>query len=146
MREIRSEVDIDAPAARVWSMLTDFASYPEWNPYIKSIDGEAREGARLTVRLEPPDGRGMTVKPTVQAADAPREFRWLGRLLLPRLFDGEHIFELETTDAGGTRLVQREEFRGVLVGPLLGWVGKSTQRGFGQMNAALKFRVEAAAD
>jgi len=146
VKELRSEVDIDAPAERVWDVLTDFSSYPEWNPFIKSIDGEAREGAKLTVRLEPPGGRGMTFKPTVQTADAPREFRWLGRLLLPRLFDGEHIFELEATYDGGTRLVQREEFRGVLVSPLLRWVGKSTQRGFEEMNVALKGRAEAAAN
>ena len=146
MKELRSELDIDAPAARVWDVLTDFSSYPEWNPYIKSIAGEAREGAKLTVRLEPPGRRGMTVKPAVQTVDAPREFRWLGRLLLPRLCDGEHIFELQTNDTGGTRLVQREEFRGVLVSPLLRWVGKSTQRGFEEMNVALKGRAEAAAD
>ena len=109
MKELRSEIDIDASAERVWDVLTDFSSYPEWNPYIKSIAGEAREGARLAVRLEPPGGPGMTFKPTVKSADAAREFRWLGRLLLPRLFDGEHIFELRAKDEGGARLVQREE-------------------------------------
>ena len=146
MKELRSEIDIDASAERVWDVLTDFSSYPEWNPFIKSIDGEAREGAKLTVRVEPPGGRGMTFKPTVQSADAPREFCWLGWLLLPRLFDGEHIFELRATDEGGTRLVQREEFGGVLVSPLLRWVRQSTLRGFEEMNLALKARAEAAAD
>lgn len=146
MKEIRSEIDIDAPAARVWEVLTDFSSYPEWNPFIKSIEGETREDAKLTVRLEPPGRRAMTFKPTVQTSDPPKEFRWLGRLLLPRIFDGEHIFELETTDEGRTRLLQREEFRGVLVSPLLRWVGKNTQQGFDDMNAALKERAEAAAD
>ena len=56
--------------------------------------------------------------------------------------DGEHIFELEAHQ-GGTRFVQREEFRGVLVTPLLAWVGKSTLAGFKQMNEALKERAEA---
>ena len=46
-------------------------------------------------------------------------------------------------DEGGTRFVQREEFRGVLVTPLLAWVGKSTLAGFKQMNEALKERAEA---
>ncbi|MDA1061632.1 MAG: SRPBCC domain-containing protein [Chloroflexi bacterium] len=145
MRELRSEIAIDAPVERVWEVLTDFSSYPAWNPFITSIDGEAREGARLTARLEPPGSRAMTFKPTVRAAEAPREFRWLGRLLVPGLFDGEHIFELRATDAGGTRFVQREEFRGLLVGLLLRMVGQNTQRGFDDMNAALKARAEAAA-
>lgn len=88
----------------------------------------------------------MTFKPAVKSADAARELRWLGRLLLPRLFDGAHIFELRARDEGGARLVQREEFRGALVSPLLRWVGKSTQRGFEEMNGALKARAEDAAD
>lgn len=41
--------------------------------------------------------------------------------------------------------MQREEFRGALVTPLLAWVGKSTEAGFKQMNEALKTRVEAGA-
>ena len=86
----------------------------------------------------------MTFKPAVIRADAAAEFRWLGRVVLPRIFDGEHIFELHP-EGSGTRFVQREEFRGALVTPLLAWVGKSTEAGFKQMNEALKTRVEAGA-
>jgi hypothetical protein len=84
----------------------------------------------------------MTMKPTVPRAEASRELRWRGRLGLRRIFDGEHIFELEAHE-GGTRFVQREEFRGGLVTPLLSWVGASTEAGFRQMNEALKSRVGA---
>ena len=144
MKELRTTIQIDAPPERVWEVLTDFASYPEWNPYLTSVTGVAERGEKLAVRFEPPEGRGMTIKPTVLRADGPREFRWLGRLVLPRVFDGQHIFELEAHE-GGTRFVQREEFRGALVTPLLAWVGKSTEAGFTQMNEALKKRAEARA-
>lgn len=30
---------IAAPPERVWSLLTDAASYPDWNPSIFSIEG-----------------------------------------------------------------------------------------------------------
>ena len=143
MRELRTEIEVGAAPERVWAVLADFDSYPEWNPFITSIVGEARQGARLTARFEPPDGRGMTFKPTVLRAEPSEELRWLGRLLLPRLFDGEHIFELHGTADGGTRFVQREEFRWLLVAPMLRWVGASTRRGFELMNRALKERAEA---
>src|SRR5919206_3637792 len=53
MKELHSQIEIDAPAERVWHLLTDFASYPQWNPFIRSISGEPRVGERLEVRIEP---------------------------------------------------------------------------------------------
>jgi len=83
----------------------------------------------------------MTFKPTVLAAEPNRELRWLGRLLLPRLFDGEHSLRIEPTN-GHVRFVQSERFNGVLV-PLFGRTLGQTREGFVQMNEALKRRAEA---
>jgi hypothetical protein len=70
------------------------------------------------------------------------ELTWLGRLLVPRLFDGQHSFVLEPGPDGGTRFTQSELFRGVLV-PLMGGLLRSTLRGFDAMNEALRERAEA---
>jgi hypothetical protein len=144
VRELRREIEIDAPPERVWRVVTDFAAYPAWNPFIRRISGEPREGARLEVRIEPPGGRAMTFKPTVGAVEANRELRWLGRLLVPGIFDGEHMFRIEPLEDGRSRFVQSERFGGVLVGFVSGTLAK-TVAGFEQMNAALKARVEQAA-
>ena len=69
------------------------------------------------------------------------ELCWLGRLLIPGLFDGEHSLRLEPTLDGDTRFTQAEKFSGILVAPFKG-VPDSTAMGFGQMNQALKARVE----
>lgn len=143
MAEIRTEIEIDAAPERVWEVLTDFEAYPEWNPHVTSIVGEARLDAQLTARMKAFGGRGVTMKPRVVRFDEAKEFRWIGRLLLPRVFDGEHIFELHPLDGGGTRFVQREEFRGVLVWPLLRMVRSESEKGFMAMNEALKARAEA---
>jgi hypothetical protein len=94
------------------------------------------------VRIEPPGGRGMTFRPTVLTVEPNRELRWLGRLLLPGLFDGEHSFRLEPLATGRVRLVQAERFTGLLV-PILGGMLGNTERGFQAMNQALKERAEA---
>lgn len=140
-RSISHSVEIDASPERVWRELADTDAYPGWNPFIKRLDGELREGATLEVEIEPPGGRRMTFKPTVTAAEPNRELRWLGHLLVRGLFDGEHRFEIEELGDGRSRLTQSERFAGVLVRPFGGTLAK-TERGFEAMNRALKERVE----
>jgi hypothetical protein len=126
----------------VWHVLTDFGEYAEWNPFIRSIEGDAQKGGKLTVRIEPPGGKAMTFKPTVLAAEPNRELRWIGRFLIPGLFDGEHTLRVEPIDERRSRFVQKERFKGILVPPFKSALDK-TEIGFEQMNAALKQRAEA---
>ena len=55
---IESRIDINAPPSRVWAVLTDFAAMPGWNPFIRSISGEAKQDARLSVLIAPPGKSG----------------------------------------------------------------------------------------
>ena len=84
----------------------------------------------------------MNFKPEVRKVDAQKTFRWLGHLLIPGLFDGEHIFELEPLAENLTRFIQREEFQGLLVGLFWRTLDTDTRRSFVAMNEALKKRVE----
>jgi hypothetical protein len=123
-------------------VLVDFASYPEWNPFVRQIEGEARVGAKLRVTVQPPGRKPMTFRPTVRAAEPARELRWLGHVLIPGLFDGEHAFVLEPSGAG-CRLRHEERFTGLLVGAFPGMLA-ATAKGFEALNAALARRVESA--
>ena len=142
MKELHSEIEIAASAERVWDILTDFASYPEWNPFIRHISGELKVGERLEVRLEPPDSRGITLRPTVLRAEPNRVMGWVGHLLVPGLFDGEHSLATEPLEENRVRFVQHEVFKGVLV-PLVARSLANTLRGFEEMNRALKEQAEA---
>ncbi len=139
---LRTAIDINASGERVWRVLTDFGAYREWNPFITSISGELRRGARLEVRVHALGGRGVTFRPTVLVADQNRELRWVGRLLFPGIFDGEHAFQITPLEKGRVRLLQQETFRGLLV-PALRWLlDGQTRAGFEAMNRALKERAE----
>src|SRR4030088_1364331 len=142
MRLIETTIDLQAPAMRVWSVLTAFSAYPAWNPFIIAAEGEPRSGAKLRITIGPPGRRPVTFRPVVLVALPGRELRWLGRLLIPGLFDGEHYFQLEQRDAAG-RFHHCERFSGILL-PLFGdGLLIATRQGFEAMNAALKKRVEA---
>jgi hypothetical protein len=138
--EIRTEIDIDAPPEQVWAHLVDLPTWADWNPFITSADGTAEVGRRLSLRMEPPGGRGITIRPTVTEVSPGGALEWLGRLGVPGVFDGRHRFELSAT-ASGTHFVQREWFRGVLVRPLRRSLDRGTRAGFEAMNAALRRRA-----
>src|SRR5437870_9772589 len=83
----------------------------------------------------------MRFRPTVRVAVRNREFRWLGRLVIPGLFDGEHIFELTPLGSQSTRFVQRERFRGLFLPFLARRLEMDVRRGFEEMNRALRGRA-----
>jgi hypothetical protein len=140
---IETAIEIDASRTLVWSVLMDFDAYFEWNPFLLRIQGVSVPGERLRVSVRPPGSdRIMNFKPRVLKVVDEREFRWLGRLIAPGLFDGEHYFKLEPIGTTRVRLVHGEVFSGLLVGLAKGSLLKSTTRGFDEMNSALRRRVE----
>src|SRR5712691_11611721 len=128
MKEVSTEVVIEASAERVWEILTDFAKFPEWNPFIRQMSGEVRTGAQLQVQLGPTGGRVMSFKPKMVNVETNREMSWLGRLLIPGLFNGEHSFTIEALDEKGVRFVQHEKFTGLLVPFMAKSLDRDTRR------------------
>jgi hypothetical protein len=143
MVDIRTAVEIGAPPAEVWSVLIDFAGMAAWNPFIRSIVGEAVAGSRLRVTIAPPGKTERTFEPSVLAAVPGRELRWLGTVLGGWMFSGEHYFQLAPAQPGATLFVHGERFSGILA-PLImrGQMLAATERGFALMNEALKKRCE----
>jgi hypothetical protein len=142
MHEIKTEIEINAAPERVWSILMDFPSYPEWNPFIRRIEGIGEVGERLSVLIHPPGGQGMEFRPVVLGVIPNRELRWRGRVLLPGVLDGEHYFQLTQAGANRTRFVQAEFFSGLLAWLLKGKLDVGTKAGFEAMNQALRARAE----
>ncbi len=141
-KRIETDIDINASAEKVWEVLTDLSSYPQWNPFILEISGKLSVGEKLRVVIRPEGGREMTFKPIVKAADATRELRWLGRLFFSGLFDGEHYFRIEPKGDAAVRFVHGENFDGILVRLFAKSLDKGTAAGFRAMNKAIKERAE----
>ena len=137
-KEIKTSIVINATPQTVWSILTDFENYPNWNPFISSAEGEIAVGEKLKIT----DG-GMGFKPKVLVADENQELRWLGKLLFKGIFDGEHIFIIEDNKDGTVTFRQEEKFKGILVGMFSKKLDRETKPGFQAMNKKLKELAEA---
>ena len=133
---IDTTVDIDADPDAVWDVLTDFASYQEWNPGMR-IEGAPEVGTKLAVHMT----GGMSFKPKVLAATPGKELRWLGKLGLRGIAAGEHYFVLTTNDDGTTRLNHGERYSGALVALAKGSSANSGAA-YEAFSQALKQRVE----
>jgi hypothetical protein len=134
-------IEIDASPEATWAVVADLGGFAAWNPFLVSGSGEPRSGARIELTMRP-GSRTMSFSPTVLDVDPGRRIRWIGRLLVPGAFDGEHELAIEPLDRGRSRFTQPERFSGVLV-PLFGGLLRDTDAGFAAMNEALKRRVEA---
>ncbi|HET6725937.1 MAG TPA: SRPBCC domain-containing protein [Gammaproteobacteria bacterium] len=144
-KHIYSEIVIAAPVAHVWDVLVRTTDYGDWNPFIRQIEGALEVGARLQVTLTMEAGKTTRFRPCVIRMLPGREIRWIGRLGLAGIFDGEHSLAVEPEDGGSTRFIHQETFSGVLV-PFV-WIYLKPRLGtaFHGMNQALKQRVENAA-
>lgn len=142
MHEVTTEIEINASAQQVWSVLVNFAEYPNWNPFVREITGVPRVGEKLRVVIQPPGGKGMTFRPTVLVATAEQELRWLGRILIPGLFDGEHYFRVVPLGPDKVRFIHGERFSGLLVALAKATLDSATKAGFEAMNQALKAKAE----
>jgi len=146
MFSLRTEIRIDAAPERLWRHLAELDAYPEWNPLVREASGRLEPGSRLQLLLHPEGGRPFRISPTVLVAEPGRELRWRGRLGLPGIFDGEHVFRLESDpDGTGVRLVHEEYFSGLLVPFLRKMLDTTTKQAFLALNEALKARAEGTA-
>jgi len=144
-REIVTEALIEAEPGRIWQVLTDFPSYPEWNPMLPEASGEPVAGGRLELHFAQENGRRRTFRPRLLVAEPCRELRWLGNPGVPGLLESQHYFLIEPPVEGRCRLEHGMVFYGMLVPVLGSRLERSTRGPFESMNRALKERSESPA-
>lgn len=144
---LQAEIDITAPPAKVWALVSDLSQMPRWSPQCRMMRafGPLRPGTR-TVNL---NRRGLMFWPTTSRIT---EFD-PERKLAFRVNENNTVwsYELEPT-ATGTRLIEsRHAENGVkavsnaLVNSLMGGVPSFEQELLEGMNDSLS-RIKAAAE
>jgi hypothetical protein len=142
MKEISTEIVIQGSSVDVWNVLTDFRSYPRWNPFIKEIRGDLIVGSKLELKIVTPKKKIRTYNPVVTVVTPNSELRWYGRAFMPGILDGERIFRINHNGSQSVRFEHKEIFSGL--GALIGsrFLVKDVFESENNMNTALKLEVE----
>ncbi|MGN6391932.1 MAG: SRPBCC family protein [Gemmatimonadales bacterium] len=106
----RVEVTIQAPATRIWQLLTDADGFPRWNSTITRIEGRIQSGERL--RLHVP-GTTRAFTPTVSDVMPDERMTWAGGVA--PLFRGVRTFRLTPGPDGSTDFAMGERFSGLML-------------------------------
>ncbi len=140
-KDIRTEIKINAPAEKVWQILTDFESFPRWNPFVVRVLGLPKAGEVLNIEVQLPESRRLKFTPVVLKAEPNKELRWVGSVPTGA-FRGEHFYQLESLGENKVRFIHGEHFSGWMVRLIWIMVGKATEKGYLIMNEALKKEAE----
>ena len=115
-----SEADIAAPAEATWDAITDFASWPEWNPDVRfvEIDGPVEPGTQFRWKAVP------TIASRLEEVEAPRRLAWTGKTFGVRAV---HVWSFEPR--GDSTLARTEEsWSGFLPRLLRGQLRRTLQK------------------
>ncbi len=133
-------VDIAAPPATVWALLTSVARQREWNSTLTSITGEIQLGA--TVELQAVASPGRTFKVKVDELVENARMVWSDGFA--PMFRGVRTYQLTPVGSGHTRFEMDEVFAGLMLPMIAGSLPKFDPI-FETYAAELKRAAEAAA-
>ena len=134
--EYRASTTITSPAQTVWETLIDTDRWPEWDPHVVRVEGEAVLGGKIRMHT---DMSSTTIPVDVVAFTPSHRMVWRGGLPLG-LMTGTRTFTL--TEADGITVFELHE---VFTGPLVGILGRfmpDLQPSFDAHVEGLRARIE----
>ncbi len=138
MKSFSASTNIQAPADKIWSILTDGAGWPGWDPSCIRIEGRIAAGETVTAYTKLSPDRAFPVK-VIEFVPG-QKMTWASGMPLG-LFKGERTFRLAPKGDGSVDFTLREEFTGLLL-PIFGATIPDMTAAFQGFVAGLKARAE----
>lgn len=138
---IDRSVEIDAPAEVVWQVLTDGASYGEWNPFVRECSSTFEPGSPIDMKVVlvgPPKKQREFIRSFTPGV----EFSYNMKPAPLGLLRSERSHTLTALPDGRTRYDSHFQLDGPVAPIVSGLMGRALQKGFGGMTDAVKTRAE----
>jgi uncharacterized protein YndB with AHSA1/START domain len=136
---VRVEAEVLAPPETVFAVIAEVASWPRWNPDVRSasMEGPVSKGTRFRWKAGP-----STITSTLEDVEPPRRISWTGTTMGIRAV---HVYEL-TPRGDRTLVVTKESWDGLLVRlfrtSMRGVLQKSLEAGLGHLKVEAERRAQ----
>jgi hypothetical protein len=141
-RAVEHRIGVQAPAEIVWEVVSDFSTWPAWNPLYRKAEGQLKIGTALTLEQHLPGEPAKVIAPIVQDWVPFEQLHWRssrlgGFVTAIRYLEIENMGEANATFSNGE----------LFMGLLLRFVSRDERRrlraAFTQMGEAVRDRAEA---
>jgi hypothetical protein len=139
---IDQTLEIAAPAATVWAVITDLPRYPEWNPFVIGCRSTLKPGSPIVMRVRVFPGFAQSQRETIFEHD-PGRFLSYGVGPMPLgMLTSRRSHEVTALGADRARYASRFALDGWLAPVVQVLLGRRLEAGFSAMSAAIKARAE----
>ncbi|MDD3764545.1 MAG: SRPBCC domain-containing protein [Nevskiales bacterium] len=134
-------LEIDAPAAIVWEVISDLPRYREWNPFCLECSSTLRPGDPIDMKVQ------LLARPQRQRewmleCDEGTGFAYRMKPVPAGALSSRRSHAIEAIGPGRARYHSHFELKGWLMPLVRGLLGRKLEAGFGNMSAAVKQRAE----
>ena len=135
-KSVHHEITINASPEKVWSVLVDTDNYESWNPVMKLLEGEVKEGNKVKYQFTQ-DADNISEIPSNVKKVIPNELLNQGGGL-PFILTFNHKYLLEPL-GNGTKLIIHEDYKGIGVNF---WNPAPVEVAYGRLNQAITKRTD----
>ncbi len=140
VQEIYTECEINAPADKVYAVISDFHNYNQWTKNLV-IEGDTSIGGKMTVMVND-RGTGWVKLSSRMIKNGEGIVSFENSLYAPFLFKGLHRYEAIPCSENRAKFVNAEVFSGLSVPFVRKRLLRDTRKFKENTNAALKKYVE----
>jgi len=142
MKEIKTEIIINASKEKIWTLLSDLESYQRWNNIITSVKSSLQVGRGFRFKINI-FGQAVPMVAKIHRSDQNQYLGWgndyesWAKIILA----AHHYFEIIEVSETQCKFVHGEQFYGVV--PFVLWpIINKMEKSYDQFNDSLKSEVE----
>ena len=139
--ELKESHVICASVERVWGVLTDFAVYGDWNPFVVACDCDLHPGRAIVMQVVL--GKRVVRQKEWIIAVEPGHYFTYGIRPIPVFLRSHRSHTLEALPDGTCQYTSHFQLSGLLSPVIEMLMGRAMRKGFAGMTQALVARAEA---